>query len=75
LCSDQNQGVNTARAQTQLLLLQSDDLAYSVYSELSKQSESQEIKVKEDTPIFPIIEPVFIPLKKSAPKRSIILVF
>jgi LPS O-antigen subunit length determinant protein (WzzB/FepE family) len=74
LYSDRNQGVNTARSKTQLMLLQSEyDLAYSVYSELAKQLETQEIKVKEDTPIFTIIEPVFVPLEKSAPKRSIIL--
>ena len=73
--SDRNQGVNTARAKTQLMLLQSEyDLAYSVYSELAKQLETQEIKVKEDTPIFTVIEPVFVPLKISAPKRSFILV-
>jgi LPS O-antigen subunit length determinant protein (WzzB/FepE family) len=75
LYSDRNQGVNTARAKTQLMLLQSEyDLAYSVYSELAKQLETQEIKVKEDTPIFTIIEPVFVPLEKSAPKKSLILV-
>jgi LPS O-antigen subunit length determinant protein (WzzB/FepE family) len=57
------------------MLLQSEyDLAYSVYSGLAKQLETQEIKVKEDTPIFTIIEPVFIPLDKKAPKRSLILV-
>jgi LPS O-antigen subunit length determinant protein (WzzB/FepE family) len=73
--SDRNQGVNTARAKTQLMLLQSEyDLAYSVYSELAKQLETQEIKVKEDTPIFTIIEPVFVPLDKTAPKKSLILV-
>ena len=72
--SDRNQGVNTARAKTQLMLLQSEyDLAYTVYSELAKQLETQEIKVKEDTPIFTIIEPVFVPLEKTAPKKSIIL--
>jgi uncharacterized protein involved in exopolysaccharide biosynthesis len=72
---DRNQGANTARAKTQLMLLQSEyDLAYSVYSELAKQLETQEIKVKEDTPIFTIIEPVFVPLEKTAPKKSLILV-
>ena len=75
LYSDRNQGVNTARAKTQLMLLQSEyDLAYSVYSELAKQLETQEIKVKEDTPIFTVIEPVFVPLEKAAPKRLTILI-
>jgi LPS O-antigen subunit length determinant protein (WzzB/FepE family) len=73
--SDQNFGMNTARSKTKLLLLQSEyDLAYNIYSELAKQLETQEIKVKEDTPIFTIIDPVFIPLERDKPNRSLILV-
>jgi len=69
--SDANQGVNSARAKTKLLLLESEyDLAYSVYSELAKQLETQEIQVKEDTPIFTIIDPVFVPLHKTKPNFS-----
>jgi LPS O-antigen subunit length determinant protein (WzzB/FepE family) len=30
--------------------------------------------VKKDTPAFSIIEPVKVPIEKSAPKRSLILV-
>jgi len=75
LYSDANQGVNSARAKTELLLLESQyDLTYSVYSELAKQLESQEIKVKEDTPIFTIIDPVFVPLHKTKPKFAMTVI-
>ncbi|MDQ1772716.1 exopolysaccharide biosynthesis protein [Labilibaculum sp. A4] len=72
---DQNKNVSTAVAQTQLERLQSDfSMASSVYTELAKQLETQKIQVKEDTPVFTIIEPVFIPMEKSKPKRPMILV-
>ena len=73
--TDRNQNVNSARAKMELMLLQSEyDLAYGVYSELAKQLETQQLKVKEDTPIFTILQPVFVPLEKTAPKRSLILI-
>ena len=72
---DQNRNVSTAVAQTQLERLQSDfSMASSVYTELAKQLETQKIQVKEDTPVFTIIEPVSIPIEKSRPKRPMILI-
>ncbi|WP_321317247.1 GNVR domain-containing protein [Labilibaculum sp.] len=72
---DQNKNVSSAVAQTQLERLQSDfTMASSVYTELAKQLETQKIQVKEDTPVFTIIEPVAIPIEKSKPKRPLILV-
>ena len=73
--SDKNQNVNSARAKTRLMNLQSEyDLTFGVYSELAKQLAAQELKVKENTPVFTIIEPVYIPLERSKPKRVSILV-
>ena len=72
---DQNRNVSSAVAQTQLERLQSDfSMASSVYTELAKQLETQKIQVKEDTPVFTIIEPVSIPIDRSKPKRPMILV-
>jgi uncharacterized protein involved in exopolysaccharide biosynthesis len=60
---------------TKLLQLQADyDLAFSVYSELAKQLETQQLQVKKDTPLFTVLKPVTIPNEKSAPKRALILV-
>jgi len=48
-------------------------LIYSVYSELAKQLEQAKIQVKQDTPVFTIIEPISVPIKKSKPNRPMIL--
>lgn len=75
LFRDRNQNVSTAIAQTKLEQLQADyNLCYGVYSELAKQVETQKIQVKEDTPIFTIIQPVSVPIDKSKPKRPMILI-
>ena len=72
---DRNQNVTTAIAQANVENLQSQyDLAYSVYSELAKQLETQQLQVKEDTPVFTILKPVSVPIVKSKPSRPIILV-
>lgn len=72
---DYNQHMQTALARTSIERLQSEyDIAYSVYSELAKQLESQRIQVKEDTPVFTILKPVSVPFKKSKPQRPLILI-
>lgn len=71
---DQNRNIylNTARIQEQRL--QADFLlTQTVYSELSKQLEQAKIKVAEEAPVFKVLEPARIPLKKSAPKRTFIM--
>ena len=75
LFQDQNNNINSAVARTKLLQLQSEyDLAFTVYSELAKQIETQRLQVKKDTPIFTILKPVTIPTEKAGPKRSLILI-
>lgn len=72
---DQNQFVNSALAKMSLMPLQTDyDLTYGVYLEMAKQLETQQIQVKEDTPVFTIIKPISVPLKKSKPNRPMILI-
>ena len=72
---DQNRGINTSLRAVELLRLQSAyDLAFSVYAELSKQLETQNLQVKKDTPLFTVLKPVNIPNEKSQPKRALILV-
>lgn len=74
LFQDQNQNVITATARRQEKKLQSDySLKLSLFTELSKQLEAKKIQVKEDTPIFTIIEPVSVPVEKSKPRRTMIL--
>ena len=71
---DRNQGLITARSQSRKESLQSEyNLAYSIYSELAKQLETQKIKLKENTPVFTVIEPVSVPVTRSKPKKVVIL--
>uniref|UniRef100_UPI0040482924 Wzz/FepE/Etk N-terminal domain-containing protein n=1 Tax=Polaribacter sp. TaxID=1920175 RepID=UPI0040482924 len=72
---DQNQKITSSLAQTRMEELQSEyDLAFSVFVELAKQYETQQIKVKQDTPIFTIIEPISIPYERSFPRRGMIMI-
>ena len=72
--TDQNQQVNSSVAKTKLVQLQAQyDLIYGVYAELAKQLATQEIQVKEDTPVFAVLKPVSIPFEKSKPLRFFIL--
>jgi uncharacterized protein involved in exopolysaccharide biosynthesis len=71
---DRNRNMTSAIARTEEEQLQNEyELAFSVYSELAKQLEQAQIKVKEDTPVFSTIKPVSIPLEKSKPNRPLIL--
>lgn len=68
---DSNRDLSSAVARTREERLISDNnLAYSIYSELARHREHSKIKVKEDTPVFTVLEPVTVPLDKSAPKRT-----
>ena len=49
------------------------NLAFNVYTELAKQLEAKRIKMKEDQPIFAVIEPVTVPNERSKPKRMMII--
>ena len=48
-------------------------LAFSVYSELAKQVETQKIQVKENTPVFAVLQDAVVPLEKSSTSISITL--
>ncbi len=72
---DQNRFVSSEQAQISFMRLQAEyDLAYSVYTELAKQLETQQLQVKEDTPVFTILKPVLVPIEKSKPQKAVILI-
>jgi len=72
---DRNLDLNSALARTEEDKLQSDyQLAFSVYSDLATQLASARIKVKEDSPVFSVIEPVSVPTKRSKPDKKMILI-
>jgi uncharacterized protein involved in exopolysaccharide biosynthesis len=71
---DRNKNVSSATAKTEEeRLTRQFNLVYGVYSELAKQLEQAKIQVKQDTPVFTVIEPVSVPTERSKPKRSMIL--
>ena len=73
--SDRNKNIVTAIAQTESDRLRNDyNLAYAIYSEMAKQLEQTKIQVKEDTPVFTVIEPASVPLYKSKPRRTMIMI-
>ncbi len=64
--------LNTAKIEEQRIQAEFM-LAQDLYNNLSKQLEMAKIKVQEETPIFKILEPAKVPLKKSGPKRTMIM--
>jgi uncharacterized protein involved in exopolysaccharide biosynthesis len=45
-----------------------------VYTELAKQYEQAKIKMQEQTPVFKVLEPAKIPLKRSSPRRTMMVI-
>lgn len=65
--------LNTAKIDEQRL--QADYLlAQTVYNDLSKQLEQARIKVQEEAPVFQVLDPARVPLHKSAPERTLIII-
>ncbi|GAB3553643.1 lipopolysaccharide biosynthesis protein [Spirosoma fluminis] len=46
-------------------------IAQTVYTELSRQYEQAKLKVQERTPVFKVLEPPQVPLKRVSPKRTV----
>lgn len=72
---DRNLFVTTATGSSEQERLENNyNLAFSIYSEISKQLETAKIKVKRVTPVYVILKPVVVPLEPFAPKKTIILI-
>lgn len=72
---DRNRSLFTNTAKIEEQRLQADYLlAQTVYNDLEKQLEQAKIKVEEESPVFQILEPAKVPLKKSGPKRLLIII-
>lgn len=74
LFRDLNRNISTAISKTKEEILVSEyNLSFSIYSELAKQLEQVKLKVKDETPVFSIIQPAYVPIEKSKPNRLIII--
>ena len=72
---DQHQNVITDRIDLEYQRLKDEyEIISSVFKDLSKQSEAAKIAVMEETPAFTVLEPARVPLRKSSPRRGMILV-
>lgn len=67
---DQHQGIVKMQYQIEQNRLSNEqDLAFGVYNQLAQQLEMARAKVAESTPVCVIMQPAFMPVKASSPKK------
>lgn len=72
---DANKSVILLSAQAERDRLQQEmNLAYQVYSQVATQLEGARIQEQQAKPVFVIIDPVTLPIKKTAPSKAKLLV-
>ncbi len=72
---DSNRNINLQSAQVERERLQQEmNLAYQVYSQVATQLEGARIQAEQAKPVFAIINPVTVPIKKSAPSKAKLLI-
>lgn len=74
--TDANRGAHTATSQTRMQQLSSEyDLAFALYTEVSKQLLQAELKVKNDTPVLSAVKPIDVPMQKSNSRSKTLVVW
>ncbi len=74
--SDANRGAMTATTQIRKEQLTADyNLAYSAFSTMSQQLLTAEVKVREDTPAFALVDPASVPLKRANSRVKTLLMW
>jgi uncharacterized protein involved in exopolysaccharide biosynthesis len=72
---DRNKNLILASALTSEQNLQAEyNLAFNIFNTLSQQLEQAKMKLQEKTPVFKVVEPAMISLKKDKPKTSLVLI-
>ena len=72
---DSNKSVIRQSAQAERERLQQEmNLAYQVYSQVATQLEGARIQAEQAKPVFVIIDPVTVPIKKAAPSKAKLLI-
>lgn len=73
---DSNRGLPTATSQTRREQLTSEyELAFALYTEVSKQLLQAELKVKKDTPVLSEVKPVDVPMQKSNSRMRTLIIW
>ncbi len=71
---DRNQGVILQRVKTEEERLQNEmNLNYQLYNACAQQLQAAKAKVQQETPVFTVIDPPQVPLKRSKPSKPTIL--
>ena len=71
---DSNLNIINSKYRNELNKLKAEfQIINSVYTELSKQLEQSKLQVNRDTPVFSIVKEASMPVKKSSPKRTVIV--
>lgn len=74
--TDANRGAHTATSQTRMQQLSSEyELAFALYTEVSKQLLQAELKVKNDTPVLSAVKSVDVPMKKSNSRLKTLMIW
>jgi uncharacterized protein involved in exopolysaccharide biosynthesis len=60
-------GAEETRRQSELTLSQ------TVYNDLARQLEQARVRMREETPVLKVLEPPQVPLKRSEPKRTVMV--
>lgn len=72
---DRNQGIILQRVKTEQERLQNEmNLNYQLYNACAQQVQTARAKVQQETPVFTIINPPQVPLKRSKPSKLMILI-
>lgn len=72
---DRNQNVVLQRVKTEQERLQNEmNLNYQLYNTCAQQLQAAKAKVQQETPVFTIINPPQVPLKRSKPSKLSILI-
>ena len=72
---DANKSIARQSAQAELERLQQEmNLAYQVYSQVATNLESARIQEQQSKPVFAVVNPPVVPIKKTAPSKAKMLV-
>jgi len=74
---DSNLNIINSKYENELNKLKAEfQIINAVYTELSKQMEQSKLQVNKDTPVFSVVNEVSMPVRRSSPKRTqMVLVF
>lgn len=72
---DRNQNIALQRVRIEQERLQNEmNLCFNVYNQTAQQLQVAKAKVQELTPVYAVVDPVTVPLKKSKPSKMMILI-